>query len=102
MKYTYAWTGRPVHDLVPRRPVAAGAVRGAVGGAAIRLDLDDPAGGPPRRRVVDEGLPEKRAGDAQRRLEVEGARQRPLHADLSFFTSSVSSGTALNRSATRP
>src|SRR5438552_11023131 len=93
--------GRAPHHLVPWRAVPARAVRGAVGGATVGLDLDDAARGQARPGLVDEYLPEQRAGDAEGRLEVEGPREL-AHADLSFFTSSVSSGTALKRSATSP
>src|SRR5690348_2516747 len=94
---------RPVHDLVPRRAMPARAVRGAVRGAAVRLDLNDSPDGRAVGRLVDERLPEESPGDVQGRLEVERAGKRAAsHADLSFFTSSVSSGTALKRSATRP
>src|SRR5262245_29319551 len=94
---------RPEHDLVPGGAMAARAVGGAIRRSAVGLRLDDPARGGPLVRVVNEDLPEQRARDPERRLEVERAGERARsHADLSFFTSSVSSGTALNRSATSP
>ena len=97
--------------------MAAGGVRGAVRRAAVGLDLDDAAGGDGPRASVDQRLAEQRARHAQRGLEIERAGQGPLagndrgderrcavaaHEAFSFFTSSVSSGTALKRSATRP
>ena len=83
--------------------VAAGAVRGAIGWAAVSLHLDDPSRGAPLGGIVRERLPEQPARHGECRLAIEPPRQGGgAHAPFSFFTSSVSSGTALNRSATSP
>src|SRR5262249_58172658 len=94
--------GWAVHDLVPRRAVAAVAVGRAVARSAVRFHLDDAARGATLGRVVNQHLPEQCPGDAQGGGPVELPRQGPPAHAFSFFTSSVSSGTALKRSATRP
>ena len=94
---------RAVHRLVPRGAMAAAAVRGAIAGTPVGLDLDDPSRGATVGTVVHQDLAQQRASHAERRLEVEAPGQgAPGHAPFSFFTSSVSSGTALKRSATSP
>src|SRR5262249_10928374 len=96
--------GCPPGVLVAGGAAPAMRVRCAVARAEVRLALHDTAGRGPRRRLVHEDLAQKRPRYPERRLEIEPTGQGAAagHACLSFFTSSVSSGTALKRSATRP